>query len=219
MQATKNRKETRNYATTFGPLDDSISLNIRTSQTRKIMQEREKDYQLQMDVPFGCYDFHTLAEVRHFITDLLTDDGASFTGICLVNAIRNTYGMHKLATKLVRCDDMHDCFRFRSPRLTFTRMCEVYGSDQLFARCEGYLVLHDLLCIAYDREDLRDSALSGAADIYSALLEVLGDEDSQDLTVERFHDRLASCLSDVDGIKHLDARKLYGIMREGEDLA
>lgn len=194
-------------------------IDIQTSQVRKIMLEREKDYQLQMDVPFGCYDFQTLGEVRHFITDLLTDDGASFTGVCLVNAIRNTYGMHKLATKLVRCDDMHDCYRFRSPRMSFTRMCEFYGSDPLFARCEGYLVLHDLLCIAFEREDLRDSALLGAGHIYSALLEVLGDEESPDLTVERFYGRLASCLSDVDGIRHLDATKLYGIMREGEELA
>lgn len=194
-------------------------IDIQISQVRKIMLEREKDYQLQMDVPFGCYDFQTLGEVRHFIVDLLTDDGASFSGVCLVNAIRNTYGMHKLATKLVRCDDMHDCFRFRSPRMSFTRMCEFYGSDTLFARCEGYLVLHDLLCIADEHKDLRDDALRGAAQVYFALLDVLGDEESPDLTVERFYERLASCLSEVDRKKHLDARKLYGIMREGEELA
>lgn len=183
-------------------------LDIQTSRTREIMLDRERDYQLQVDIPLGCYDFHTLAEVRHFITDLLTDDGASFTGTCLVNAIRDTYGMHKLATKLVRCDDMHDCFRFRSPRMSFTRMCEFYGSDPLFSRCEGYLVLHDLICIAYEREDLRNEALVGAGHIFSALLSVLGDEESPDLTVECFRGRLASCLSEVDGKKHLNSHSL-----------
>ena len=194
-------------------------LDMQTSRTREIMLDRERDYQLQMDVPYGCYDFHTLGEVQRFITEFLTDDGASFTGICLVNAIRCTYGMHKLATKLVRCDDMHDCFRFRSPRMTFTRMCEFYGSDPLFSRCEGFLVLHDLICIAYEREDLRDEALVGAAHLYSALLEVTGDEESPDISVETFHGRLSDCLSVVDGKKHLDSRKLYDLMRECECLA
>lgn len=197
------------------------SSHMQTSQTRKIMLEREKDYELQMDIPFGCYDFETIAEVQSFIVCLLTDDGASFTGTCLVNAIKCTYGLHRLASSLVRYDDMHDCYRFRSPRMSFTRMCEVYGSDPLFARCEGYLVLHDLLCIADEHEDLRGDALAGTVQIYSALLAVLGDDERPDFTVSRFREKLASCIEEDESKTHahLDARKLYYIMREGENLA